>query len=45
MPYILPTEAATHAARDLIDALKHPSPPFANLGDTKLVALKKLAEI
>eukprot|EP00978_Attheya_sp_CCMP212_P016490 scaffold43259_cov66-Attheya_sp.AAC.3 len=46
MPYISPTEAATHAARDLIEALKHPAPPapFVNLGDAKLVALKQLAE-
>ena len=46
MPEVNSADAATHAARDLIAALKNQAPvsPF-RICDEKVAALKKLAEI
>eukprot|EP00957_Ditylum_brightwellii_P119794 9139966-Ditylum_brightwellii.AAC.1 len=47
MPSSSSTNAATHAALNLIDVLQNPAPasPFANIGHNKIDALNKLAEI
>ena len=47
MPVIYSTIAATHAATELISALKNPAPDasFESLGTEKLDALRKLVEI
>ena len=47
MPFKSSTENATAAARELTHTLRYPAPavPFTNIGDKKLEALQKLADI
>jgi hypothetical protein len=47
MPRTSSADAATQAARALIDALKNPAPaaPFATLGQSQLQAIQQLADI
>ena len=47
VPFMSTADAATKAATDLIDILKHPTPPttYPHLGDEKMKALNDLADI